>query len=917
MPDLTPDQEEELRGIWQFNTDPEYARHQQGDTRAKALRGIESLLEPVSQFAEVIIRDAKGAFLSDIQEEAAKRIDAGLQQIEEATRSTSGALDQALAEKVHDLQRYVVQARENLDLKAETLTNDQKAQSAKLDAALAKVESTLARLTEELDERAREIAVTAVNLIEGYEGDDRISASAIKDLPEQRPTTFDEVNRAVDGHAGWLAVTAIHDLNERIEQIARPLIPVLTGGGSGSSELARLIDVNLSGLTKDAQGRYILGSGTGSGDVSGYVPYTGAMESVNLGQYGLNTSRLTIGGELTGTSPFTFPSSDGSTGYYLATDGNGGMYWDAPPGSAFVPYNGAANNVDLGTNQLFTQGIQTIGDSSIGGVLSVTTAVTTDSLSANYANLQSIAANQLVMAGTYSFPTVDGSPNQVLTTDGSGNVSWQTISAGGTGTVTSVSVVNANGISGSIATSTTTPAITLALGAITPSSVVATGTISASNLSGTNTGDQTSVTGNAGTATKLATARSLSITGDITYTSPSFDGSANVSAAATLASVNSNVGSFTYASITVNNKGLITAASNGSAPLTNPMTTLGDIIYEDSTPTPVRLAGNMTTTKKFLTQTGNGTISAAPAWGTISASDIPTLNQNTTGSAATLTTPRAINGVNFNGSSAITITAAAATLTGTTLNSSITIASIGTLANLTSNGLITTSGGAGTLGVTVPGTGVLTALGVNVGSAGAFTTFNGAGGTPSSLTLTNASGLPISGLVASTSAALGVGTIELGHASDTTIARSAAGVITVEGVVVDTVSAANTLTNKTLTTPTITNPAMNATNPTAQTYAPASAGTATLDLSLSNQHEITMPAGNITIALSNATNSKVFMVSITQDGTGSRGVTWFPTIRWAGGTPPTLTTTANKRDVFGFRRTGTNTYDGFVIGQNI
>jgi hypothetical protein len=47
--------------------------------------------------------------------------------------------------------------------------------------------------------------------------------------------------------------------------------------------------------------------------------------------------------------------------------------------------------------------------------------------------------------------------------------------------------------------------------------------------------------------------------------------------------------------------------------------------------------------------------------------------------------------------------------------------------------------------------------------------------------------------------------IELGHASDTTIARSAAGIITVEGVVVDTISAANTLTNKTLTSPTINN----------------------------------------------------------------------------------------------------------------
>lgn len=80
-----------------------------------------------------------------------------------------------------------------------------------------------------------------------------------------------------------------------------------------------------------------------------------------------------------------------------------------------------------------------------------------------------------------------------------------------------------------------------------------------------------------------------------------------------------------------------------------------------------------------------------------------------------------------------------------------------------------------------PGTGVGTALAVNVGSPGAFTTFDGAGGTPSSMTLTNATGLPISGLVSSTSTALGVGSLELGNASDTTLARSSAGNMTIEG----------------------------------------------------------------------------------------------------------------------------------------
>ncbi len=78
---------------------------------------------------------------------------------------------------------------------------------------------------------------------------------------------------------------------------------------------------------------------------------------------------------------------------------------------------------------------------------------------------------------------------------------------------------------------------------------------------------------------------------------------------------------------------------------------------------------------------------------------------------------------------------------------------IAKLGNLTSNGLVTTSGSTGSLSVTVPGTGVLTALGVNIGSAGAFTTFNGAHGTPSSLVCTNCTGTA-SGLTAGTATAL-------------------------------------------------------------------------------------------------------------------------------------------------------------------
>jgi len=63
----------------------------------------------------------------------------------------------------------------------------------------------------------------------------------------------------------------------------------------------------------------------------------------------------------------------------------------------------------------------------------------------------------------------------------------------------------------------------------------------------------------------------------------------------------------------------VTIANTG---MSNPMTTLGDIIYENSTPTPARLAGNTTTTKQFLSQTGTGSISAAPVWDQVNLADV-------------------------------------------------------------------------------------------------------------------------------------------------------------------------------------------------------------------------------------------------------------------------------------------------------
>lgn len=263
-----------------------------------------------------------------------------------------------------------------------------------------------------------------------------------------------------------------------------------------------------------------------------------------------------------------------------------------------------------------------------------------------------------------------------------------------------------------------------------------------------------------------------------------------------------------------------------------------------------------------------------------------------------------------------------------------------TLKRSSGNGVATlTSGVLGTTSTTGSG---------NVVLATSPTLVTPALGTPSALTLTNATGLPVAGITASTSTALGVGsvelghatdttlsrssagqlavegvtvsmnstsaihtasTIELGHASDTTLSRSASGTLAVEGVDVLTTSNAKTVTNKTLTNPTVNNYVEG-------TVAIGTVTTAsTIDLTNGTVQTATLTASTAcTFTMPTAGAGKSFVLYLKQAASTGNGTATFTSVKWPTAGAPTITATAGKMDILSFVSDGTNWYGSYVQG---
>jgi hypothetical protein len=101
-----------------------------------------------------------------------------------------------------------------------------------------------------------------------------------------------------------------------------------------------------------------------------------------------------------------------------------------------------------------------------------------------------------------------------------------------------------------------------------------------------------------------------------------------------------------------------------------------------------------------------------------------------------------------------------------------------------------------------------------------------------------------------------------------------------------------------------------------EVYEASGSGSITLDFGSYNVFKITL-TGNATLSFTNAEVGQFRKIDLIQDGTGSRNVTWPTGIRWPDGVTPVLTPTANKTDSFVIEVTGTNQYNGYIVGQNL
>lgn len=339
-----------------------------------------------------------------------------------------------------------------------------------------------------------------------------------------------------------------------------------TVNGSPQSNTFQKITVNGKGLVTAT-------SNVSSGDITaalGYTPVNVAGDTM-LGALILNADPVTALGAA--TKQYVDANSAGLRILTPAVTSTTNTL--ASLSSGTITYNNGASGVGatLTTTGSFTTTIDSVSLSSGNRVLVKNEAATETNGIYTYTS-----ATVLTRATDFDQPSEIVSGDYVFVSGGTvnGNTSWvQTTNSVTVGTtpITFVQFSGAAAYSAGTGLSLTgnTFANTGVLSVTGGSNITASAATGAITLSVSGTVPSATT---ASTASTLVTTRTIASSGDITW-SVSFNGSANVSSAATLATVNSNVGSFTNANITVNGKGLITAASSGTSGTVTSITVTG------------------------------------------------------------------------------------------------------------------------------------------------------------------------------------------------------------------------------------------------------------------------------------------------------------------------------------------------------
>ena len=195
-------------------------------------------------------------------------------------------------------------------------------------------------------------------------------------------------------------------------------------------------------------------------------------------------------------------------------------------------------------------------------------------------------------------------------------------------------------------------------------------------------------------------------------------------------------GDFAAGTITASLTGLASKASNINGG------TLGALPYQSAANTTSLLTGSTSSTKQFLTQTGTGSVSAAPAWGSVVIADVSDLGTGVGGFLGTPTSANLATAVtNETGSGALVFATSPTLVTPTLGVASAT--SVGFAGSTSGTATLAAPAVAGTTTITLPAaSGTLATLaGTETLSNKTFTA--PALGTPASVVLTNATGLPL------------------------------------------------------------------------------------------------------------------------------------------------------------------------------